>query len=74
MEEKTIDYCVEREISDLQERNKLLAEIERLRAGLEDVRTFLNDWGGAHYMEGAGIYEDRDSALSAIAYALGEIP
>jgi hypothetical protein len=52
-----------------------LSEIERLRAGLNDVRKFLSnpEWGTVRYMEGSGVYEDKDQALFDIAYALGEI-
>jgi hypothetical protein len=49
-------------------------EIERLRKGLNEVRDFLQNpgWGTWPYMEGCGVYEDKEAALFNIKYALGE--
>ncbi len=51
-------------------------EIERLRAGLCEVRAFLNklEWRTGPYMDGSGVYKDKDVALLNIAYALREEP
>lgn len=63
--------------SILPEHDILLAaavEIERLRAGLHEVREFLSkpEWGTWRYMEGSDVYADKDAALFNISYALGE--
>ena len=52
-----------------------LDEIEKLKRGLSEVRKFLEnpDWGTIRYMDGSGVYDDKDSALFDIRYALGEI-
>ena len=49
-------------------------EIEKLKRGLRDVRKFLEkpEWGQSRYMEGSDVYDDKDSALFDIRYALGE--
>lgn len=62
----------QRLVSEEHDRN--VAKIERLRRGLNEVRDFLNkpEWGTYRYMEGTGVYEDKDAALFNIAYALGE--
>ena len=54
---------------------RLEAENERLRKGLQEVREFLEnpEWGTTRYMEGSGVYDDKDAALFNIRYALGEV-
>lgn len=52
-----------------------LDEIEKLKRGLRDVRKFLEnpDWGQIPYMDGAGVYADKETAIFDVRYALGEI-